>query len=510
MTFAGTRHAADRWIVLAVLLAITPAAVAQSERPIDEDHWYVVHMQGERCGYMHATVKGVGDEVNTRTHMQLEIARGPTKLEIGMEQAFRETLAGKPLGFKHTMTMGTEPTTTSGTIKGDKVVLITEQFGVKREATYDFDPEVRFAWGQSLLQKKYGFEPGTTYTIKTYEPNMKADGPIVAKIEIHPKESIDVLGKKRKLTRLTMTLQLPTPIPSETWVDDDANPIVTTVNMGIISLKVIETTKKQALGETEAPELFFSTFVQTNRRIAEDAKAVKLRLRATGDHKLPKLPKTGMQSVKRVSDREMVVTLRRIDWEKLRAVGAESESSRKKMRKKMKTYLRASTMCDTNDKRIKRLTKKAVKGCKTPAEKADGLRRFVTKYVNDKSLDVGFATASEVARTREGDCSEHGVLLAALARVAGLPARGVSGIVQIPEDSALSGKGGAFGYHMWTQVYIDKKWVDIDAAMRQTDCDPTHIALALMPLNDEGMLDSAMSLLSVLGQLEIEVLDVEE
>ena len=58
-------------------------------------------------------------------------------------------------------------------------------------------------------------------------------------------------------------------------------------------------------------------------------------------------------------------------------------------------------------------------------------------------------------------------------------------------------------------VDLKKHVEDIDAAMRQTDCDPTHIALALMPLNDEGVMDSVLPLLPLLGQLRIEVLEVE-
>ena len=41
------------------------------------------------------------------------------------------------------------------------------------------------------------------------------------------------------------------------------------------------------------------------------------------------------------------------------------------------------------------------------------------------------ATAAEVARSREGDCTEHAVLLAALARARGIPARVAMGLVYV-------------------------------------------------------------------------------
>ncbi len=504
----GLRQFVSVWLAATVIAVGCGKAVGQDDGPIDEEHWYVVQLQGQQCGYMHTVTKRVGDEVYTRSFMKMAIARGEVKVEIAMDQNYRETLDGRPLGFQHEMTLGTMPKKLTGIIKDGKLKLVTEQFGAKQKATYDFDPDVKFAWGQFLEQRRRGLKPGTTYTIKTYEPSQNVAEPIEIEVKVRGKEKVDVLGKTRFLTRITATMLITPPIPTETWVDDDGELITTVVDMGILQVRVFVATKEQALADADAPELFVKTFVRVERRIEEDARQVKLRLRlpADAEYKMPDLPNTDMQAVKRVSDHEVVLTIQRHDWEKIRT----AKKTKVKRNKKLKQYLRASTDCNTNDKRIKRYAKKAVKGCETPAEKADALRRYVTKFVRNKSLDVAFATASEVVRTREGDCTEHGVLLAALARAAGLPARGVSGIVQIPAGSLAPAQGSAFGYHMWTQVYIDGKWVDIDAALRQTDCDPTHIAVAIMPLNDEGMLNQVMSLLPLLGRLEIEVIDVKK
>jgi hypothetical protein len=507
-------------ICTGLLAAGCDRVVAQVAPPTDKEEWYVVQMQGQKCGYVKSTLERVGDEVHSRTYTQIEISRGSAKVKISIDQSFRETIDGRPLSFCHKMSMGSTPTVMTGTLKDGSLTLLTDQFGLKREATYDFDPDIKFTWGQFLEQQSRGFKPGTAYTMKVYEPSQRLDGPIEVEIKVRGKEKVEVLGKERMLIRVTATMLLAMPIPTETWIDEEGNLIVTTVDLGILKLKMFAASREQALGDIDAPELFISTFVRTNRNIDRDAAKVKLRLRLragqarrlkgpspAGDGpKLPDLPQTGMQSVKRISDREAILTIHRLDWKKIRAATGTTTNRDKK---KLKEYLRASTLCDIDDKKIRRLARKAVKGCKTPAEKADALRRTVTRYVKNKSLDVAFATASEVARTKQGDCSEHAVLLAALARAANLPARGVSGIVQIPPHLLPPGMDSAFGYHMWTQVHIDGRWVDIDAAMRQTDCDPTHIAVTLMPLNDEGMLDQVMSLLPLLGHLEIEVLEVE-
>jgi len=514
--------------LLYCLLTLFPAlalcaATADAKPPVPpefEEDWFVVKLQDQPCGYMHAILRRVGDEVHSESNIKLEIGRGGAVVKITMDQSFRETLNGDPIAFKHVTSMGTVPEILEGTIKDGRVKLVSEQFGVKHEESYPFDPEIKFAWGQLMAQREHGLEPGTTFTLKTYEPSLKKEAPLEVVFTVHKKETINVLGKERKLTRLTASMDLrkdagsggvPQPaegmkIDSDTWVDDEMNPIATTVNLGIMQLKMYKTTKADAMKRGAPPEMFLNTMIPINRRIGNKAKSVRLRLRLKKvvKSRLPTLPETTMQHFERVSDREAILTLRRLDWDTIRKAAGG-----KKYGADLSAYLKASSVCDASDSRIKRLSRRAIRGQDTPAEKADALRKFVTKYINDKNMDVGFATASEVARNRSGDCTEHGVLLAAMARAAGLPARGVCGLVEVPSGYLSSGDGSAFGFHMWTQVYIGGQWVGIDAAMRQTDCNPNHIAVGIVPFGDEGMMNTVASLIPLLGQLDIEVLDVK-
>lgn len=499
-------------------------AVAQTPPPEFEEAWFVITVQDPaskqymQCGHMHAVMKRVGDEVHSETDMKFEMKRGAAGVEMAMRQEARETLDGRPLGFRHVMTMAKNPSTVCGVITDGKLILVEEQFGAKHESTHDFDPEIKLAWGQLLEQTRRGLAPGTTYTLKTYDPSMRKDGPLESKITVVGKETLDVLGEKRNLCRVTTSLKLTAApqglgapaggmtVDSESWIDDEGMPVVMTVDMGIMQMRMLRTTKAEALKRGAPPEMFLSTLVRTNRRVGSDATRVKLRLRIKEgiDSELPALPDTAMQTVHRIDDREAIVTLQRMDWKAL-----ASATEAKALPSEIEAFLGASSECDAKDTKIRRLARRAVRGSKTPTEKADALRKYVTDYITDKNMNVGFATASEVARNRSGDCTEHGILLAALARAAGLPARGVGGIVEIPATAGISREQGSFGYHMWTQVYIDGKWIDIDAALHQTDCDATHVALTIIPLQGEGMMGSITSLIPLLGQLDMEVLEVE-
>jgi transglutaminase-like putative cysteine protease len=159
------------------------------------------------------------------------------------------------------------------------------------------------------------------------------------------------------------------------------------------------------------------------------------------------------------------------------------------------------------DPKVAELAKQAAGDETDPRKLADKLSRFVSSHVLKKNLSVGFATASEVARSREGDCTEHGVLLAALGRANGIPSRIVTGLVYTDD---FGGKSNVLVGHLWTQFWIAGRWLDVDAALGQhTDVDPTHIAMSVGSAGDDGFADLVASTWLSLGKLSITVEQTE-
>ena len=142
----------------------------------------------------------------------------------------------------------------------------------------------------------------------------------------------------------------------------------------------------------------------------------------------------------------------------------------------------------------------------TTLDRADAMREFVFDFIEEKNLSTAFASASEVARTRMGDCSEHGVLLAALLRADGIPSRVVHGLVYVPGFGKK--KQGAFGWHMWTQAQIDGNWVDVDATL-PVRFSGGHITTGTSSLSrGAGSADMANMIPSI-NNFEIDVLRVD-
>jgi len=123
---------------------------------------------------------------------------------------------------------------------------------------------------------------------------------------------------------------------------------------------------------------------------------------------------------------------------------------------------------------IKDLARRAVGDAEDDSARMAKAEAFVRQYIFGKTLSVGYASALEVATTRQGDCTEHALLLAAIARALDIPARVATGLAYVP---SFGDRDDVFVPHAWTEVYLDDHWQGFDAALNGFDAG--HIALAV-------------------------------
>ena len=148
------------------------------------------------------------------------------------------------------------------------------------------------------------------------------------------------------------------------------------------------------------------------------------------------------------------------------------------------SYLGPSPFIEADDPDIVATARSIVAGEDDPIAKARRLLRWLRENMTrEPSLTV--PSAREVLETRRGDCNEHAVLFAALARASGIPARVAAGVVYLD---------GAFYYHAWTELWVGR-WVTADAVFDQMPADPTHVKLI------EGGPEQHLGLAGVLGRL---------
>ena len=170
------------------------------------------------------------------------------------------------------------------------------------------------------------------------------------------------------------------------------------------------------------------------------------------------------------------------------------------------SFMAATAICDASDEAVIAIATETLATLpenSSDLDKAKALRSKVFDFIDNKGLSTAFASASQTARDKKGDCSEHGVLLCGVLRAAGIPSRGVMGLVYVP----LLKENGVFGWHMWSQALIDGHWIDLDATL-ETVHSVGHVTTLTTPLSDENLSADMAELMGTLGNLEVEILEI--
>lgn len=154
--------------------------------------------------------------------------------------------------------------------------------------------------------------------------------------------------------------------------------------------------------------------------------------------------------------------------------------------KQFEKYLTETLYVQATDPEIKETAKEIVGEESNSYQAVKYLNLWVCSNIQ-KSNSFLFAGAKEVLNTGAGDCTEHAVLLCALARSLGIPSKICFGITY---------GEGSFSYHAWTEVYVGE-WLAMDPTTGQYNIDATHIKFV-----DSDLASSSLSQANIKG-LEI-------
>jgi transglutaminase-like putative cysteine protease len=155
--------------------------------------------------------------------------------------------------------------------------------------------------------------------------------------------------------------------------------------------------------------------------------------------------------------------------------------------------LAADPFVPTGHAKIARQSREIVGEETDPWRKAQRIYAWVYENI-EKTPVLSLPSALDVLESRQGDCNEHTVLYAALARTEGVPTRIAIGLVWSDE---LAG----FYYHAWPEVFVGR-WIPVDPTLGQPVADATHIKLL------EGSVGQWPRLVPFLGQVKIDVLEI--
>jgi len=465
------------------------------------DDWYRILIQGKPAGFMRLIEEeAAGGNFITRQSMRTRVLRGREPVTMEVEMSAEETPGGEWIRFRMVQRkMAESDVTYEGTARGGKMEISATMRGTRRSSEI---PLVPGALGPFRIRRLAGEKlkrPGDTVTVTTFYPELLRYGKFT--MTLGEKELVDLPGGARRLTRRTATME---PIPGSQqidWIDGEGKIWKQAMKIPGMSLVFYLSSAHEILQDRSAspPELLYSFSVRPDRPLQNPTGITEAVYRFTlkkGDFKSLGIEDmfrgTGQEVVREESPSVRVVRISKV-------LPGRPVSRPVEPPEGMEGTLAPSSYIQSDESLIVDLAHQVV-GNETDAfQAARLLERWVSDNVKFDDMKTTFASALEVAERRQGDCTEHGLLLAALARAAGIPSRVVAGLVYY-RDSFMG--------HLWTEVYIDR-WVPLDGTRPRGGVGPDHIAFTRSAMETSSPLDLFLGMINVIGNLKIEILEVK-
>jgi hypothetical protein len=485
-----------RYIVFLMLLAAPPAWSAD-DAPRPGVEYQAIFLGGNKIGHVKVTMRLQENKVLTTEDVFLEIRRGNVAVKITETFTYIESFDGRPLAFRTVINSGLMSQKTEGELHDGKCHVAATVGKNTTRRVMDWPQGALLSYGQKRLMKQKGLAPGTKYEYVMM--NLEDLTPMKVAVVVGDKKEIDVLGKPRRLAEVTETMQMGlSRIVSREYLDDDFRMIKSQIPMLGMQMEFYACDEAFALGRNdETTDWMMKLCVASPQPLdLKNAKSVCYRLRAKPGYKI-KVPSIAGQTVRPTRDgADVTVTYATDPQGAVRPYAGEDREALE--------ALKPSTNVQSDAPEIRDCARQVVGDTKDAAQAARKIEGFVHQYIRRKNLSVAYASALEVLKKPEGDCSEHALLTAALCRAAGIPAKVVMGLMYVDQ---WGGQKTFFGPHAWTLACTGDAWITLDATLPGSPGPSRNLRRIVLAAGD-GELAGFLGLLDSLGQFTITQVDI--
>jgi hypothetical protein len=456
-------------------------------------------MQQQPVGYQALTLTRPGDApeawLDASATSALSLQRfGQTTLER-MELTSRETAVGQVESVESRIHSGGVEMHTVGRRQGDLMQFETRAGEQRQQWSVPLPAECGGYFALEWSLRRAPPVAGEQRTLHAIVPmlNQVAEIRVVA---ARP-EAVALPNGTRQLLRLDYTLTLPggTTINSVSWVDKAGEVFKAEMTeLQQVSYRVDQATALAAVAHAKFDLGDFST-VRLAQPLAQAGatRQVRYRVELRSGDPASVFPRTASQSVVSVGPGSAELTVRALaygDGEPAAPDDAPRDADRQ-----------PSSLVQSDDVQVRQLAGQIRPAATDAWSIATATEQFVYQNVTDKDFSTAFATAADVARSRQGDCTEHAVLMAALCRAQYIPCRAVIGLVYVDSQQG-------FVFHMWNEAWIQDRWISFDGTLGQAGISAAYLVLARSSLETGDAFATLLPVLQVMGQLQVEVLDV--
>ncbi len=469
------------WVVLMTLLVLKQT---ESFRPVQLEKQYIgatvesrqdwsgIYMQGSKIGYSFSEIKRIeeGYQVTEEIFMDLTVMGRPQRVQTRVNAVADADMRVQILSFQ--LAAGVISMSATGTVQGKRMRLRIQTGGKleRRDIALEETPVLTSSLRYFIL--KQGIKPGLHYSYPFFDPLTLTTRTM--SVDVLDKEPVEVRGEKVDCYKVQTSFQ---GITVSSWVNERGETLREESPMGLV---MVRETREEALrqGSGEKPDITAATSIKVNKSFSA-AQLTFLKLR---------LENVDLDGFDLDSGRQKlsgdILEIRRERLPLIRAAGIAVPGP------DMKPFLEPSPFIQSDDADIVACAERNRGKNKNAFSMVRALNKWVYGYL-EKKPTLSIPSAVAVLDSKQGDCNEHAVLLTALCRASGIPARVAAGLVY---------QNGSFFYHAWCEVFIGK-WITVDPALDQFPADVSHIKFV------DGDLENHLGILRLIGKLHIDVLE---
>ena len=469
------------WLVLMAMLAMQQIGAL---RPVQLDkqfmgatvesrqEWSGIYLKGSKIGYSSSELKRIeeGYHITEEVFMDLTVMDMPQRVQTHINVVADADMRLQMFSFR--LTSGIIRMSVSGTVQGQRMRLniFTGGKNEMREIPLKEPPVLTNSIRYFLLKR--GIKPGMNYSQPFFDPLTLSTRTM--QVQVLDKEPIDINGVRHDCYKVQTSFQ---GITTASWVNEQGETLREESPMGLV---LVREERDQALekGWGDKPDIIAGSSIKVSRVFSvQGLSFLKLRLKNVSLEGF--VLNAGRQ---RLAGDTVEIRREEISPVEMRQTTFSWPD--------MAPFLEATPFIQSDNPVILDFVKQQIGTQKNAYLVVRTLTGWVYRNI-EKKPTLSIPSALEVLATKQGDCNEHAVLLTALCRAAGVPCRVAAGLVHL---------NGSFFYHAWCEVFLGR-WLSVDPTMDQVPADVSHIKFV------DGDLENQISILRLIGKLEIDVLE---
>ena len=441
--------------------------------------WMEIYLKGKKVGFSETRLSPLGEDqlIVEKMVLALNLMGQPSVMRMATRAVVDKGFLLKQ--FRLVIDSGVVRFRVSGKVEANRVVVEVGEGDQKREHLIPLVGPLTIGAGLPGFFKGRAIGIGDEFRFTFFDPSILSHKEML--IKVTDKTVIPVNGREYPAFRLETKVWGQTLV---FWLDEEG---VLLREEGFMGLTLVRSDKNRAPFDVEGSagaDFYDAAAIPVKQPLKRPREINYLKIEVTG------LRDTGFNLSALNEGRQKLREDMLEVFQESVSSRAPSKLSKADMAPHMKQFISPGISIQSDNRALVEKAREIAGSERDLRVVARKLMGWVYENVEKRPV-VSVPDALTVLETKVGDCNEHAVLLTALLRAAGIPARECVGIVYTDHR---------FFYHAWTEAYLGH-WISMDATLNQMPTDATHIKLV------HGGLEKQAELMALMGKLKLDVVD---